>query len=864
MWEIFSFFNDINQASRKEPERYHFCNVPQILEKAELRDIWEQYEEKELEKRRIIAAKKKKIEEANPRRSLENLEDSLENKKRNKSKDKNKRNDEESGIFDRHEPFLDNLEEDENDDDDDIFDILNANPSKPKKRNKSKEPKEETKRHSKPPKPSVNYKDEDSAEFMIGRRDYNEHSDPRLRKEEEKTVKTKHIFEIVVKELRNVVILKKILKDLNRGNRESEESSESKYIQDVFVKYIFPLDDEQIVSDYIEFNPTKEDSFDFSVSMHSYHTYLLETDKSVVDSLKKCGESFTMSLSCLKENKDMNIGNIQMPIEDLINIVEDYDKTDAIDLEHKQSKVQRILFLYGTRFSEREDIQIGKMRVDIIYKREIVETTSNRAPGISVSNDLYLQKEIYINRKIPLKGYLKVNVGALSDLKGSLENIEYLMSLYNHPDSRESMCDRSILSAQQPDHNKRTENIDRKRALLKIKKEGFNIGIVESLFEETPELKDRFGINESRIIFNSLNPNFEYENEHRIKMDVGIFEHLKYRFAVFEVRHYFVHEENSLLDLGKREDREIDNDSEFHTDNRDYITLGYAKAPLANLITKSNGIDQDVAVLDQFNQKLGYLKLKMSLNYQSSKNLKLAKEPSEKPLEGKYYLGFSFVELISQHNRYLKSAIYEEEVKHLIFKFKWNGENHQVRYIPNEGVTELPLDINVYLINKLHFIEVDLNDKTFEKSATPVEIQLWTKIENKVQCLQDREELIGSVFVDVQSLIAKNKNFRLRNEAEGIINTHDGYYTVLNNQNNEIMKDRVGISTLLIRKEYEGQKEELEKMFYILHNQVRKTILNDFDLNLKGTLEVNDMKRIINTYFEDLNEIELVYKYLEF
>lgn len=552
-----------------------------------------------------------------------------------------------------------------------------------------------------------------------------------------------------------------------------------------------------------------------------------------------------------------------MPIEDFIKLVEDYENSEGIDMAHKQEKSSRILFLNGTRFSNRKDTLIGKMYVDLIYKREIVEATSNRNNGISVANDLYLQKEIYINRKIPLKGYLNVNIGTLSDLKNSLENIEYLMSLYNHPDSRDNLCDRSLLSAHD-ESNKRTENIDRKRALLKIQKEGLNIAVIESLFEETPELKDRFGTNESRVIFRSHNPNFEYENEHKIKMDTGIFEHIKYRFATFEVRHYFVQNENELLDLGRREDQISDSNSEFQTDNRDYITLGYAKVPMANLITKSNGINQEVAVLDQFNQKLGYLNIKMSLNYQSRKSLKLFKEPKEKFIEGKYFLGFSIIELISQNNKYFSGNIYNEEIKHLLFKFKWKGENHQIRYIPDKNITEFPLNITVYFINKMYLLEIDIDEKTFEESATPIEIQLWTKTENKSRCMKDKEELVGSVFIDIQNLISQRHNLRLRNEAQEIINTHDGYYTVLNNESNSLMQDRVGISTLLIRKESEGQKEQLEKMFYILHNQVRKSILDDYDLNLKGTIEINDMKKILNAFFEDREELDLVYKYLEY
>lgn len=394
-------------------------------------------------------------------------------------------------------------------------------------------------------------------------------------------------------------------------------------------------------------------------------------------------------------------------------------------------------------------------------------------------------------------------------------------------------------------------------------KEGLNIGVVESIFEETPELRDRFGTKESRVIFQTLHPNFEYQNEHRIWMNTAIFEHFKYRFAVFEVRHYFVNEDSDLLDLGRRKNQSNDPNAEFRTDERDYITLGWAKVPLANLITKSNGIDQDVAVLDQFNQKLGYLKIKMSLNYQSRKHMQLMKEPSEALYKGKYFLGFSFVELISQHNRYLRPEYMNKDVKNLIFKFKWKGDHHQVRYVPDDKIEELPLDITVYFINKLYLLEIDINDETFEESATPIEIQIWTKVENKTQCYKDKEALVGSIFVDVQTLIKGVHNFRLRNESKQVVNTHDGYYTVLNTQSNTIMLDRVGLSTMLIKKEEEGQKERIEKMFYILHNHARKSILDHYDLNLKGIIEISDMKKIVNTFFEDPEDIDLVYKYLE-
>lgn len=823
------------------------------------------YEEIEMEKRRIISAKNKKKSESNARKNLESIEDATmknnlapeddaTDRKSFENIDKSfkpKFDQDESGIFDKKP---EEAEEPNIDEDDEIFDILNDSPAEDKSK-PSRTRHEETKQ---PPS-----QHNETAEFVIGKKDYNQHIDSN--EGQQKTVKTKHIFEINVKELKNVPILKKILKDLNRGDKFSHGKVENKYIQDVFVKYIFPLDDEQITSDYLEYSPTSDDSMDYKVSMHSYHTYLLEPEKSVISSLGKCGESFTLSLSCLKDGQDMNIGNVTMPIDDLIRLAEDYEHVEGIDMNHKQAKSSRILFLHGTKFSQRQELLIGKMAVEFIYKQELVETNSNRGAGVSIANDLYLQKEVYINRKIPLNGYLNINVGALSDLKNSLENVEYLMSLYNDPDSRDNMCDRSLLSAHHFDENKRTDNIDRKRALLKIYKEGLNIGVTCSIFDESQALKERFGSHETNIIFRTLNPNFEYVHEYRLQMDTSIFEHLKYRFAVYEVRHYFVNNNDSLLDLGRKDDSRSEENSEFDTDKRDYITLGYAKVSLANLITKSNGIDQDVVVLDQFNQKLGYLKVKMSLNYQSKKNLKLMKEPAEKQIEGKYLLGFSFVELISQNNRYLTSYSMDTEIKHLVFKFKWNGENHRVRYIPEASTTdELPLNLKVYNIHKMLFVNLDINDETFEKSATPIEIQVWTKIENKTRCMNDKEELIGSVFVDLQTLLTQRLNPLLRNESQSTINTHDGYYTLVQNEEDTLMNDRLGLTTMIIKEEFAGQKEQLENMFYKLHNKVRPQILEDYDLNLKGTIEINDMKKVIDAHFKDRDELDFVYKYIDF
>ena len=643
--------------------------------------------------------------------------------------------------------------------------------------------------------------------------------------QDQKSVKVKHIFEINVVELRNFAILKKIIKDIDRGDKHSVNRNEVRYIQDVFVKYIFPLDDEQIVSDYVEFSPRTELSVDYKVSMHSYHNYVLEPNMSIMESLSKSDEWFTISLSWLKEGQEMNIGNHQMPIEDLIKLVEDYEAIEGGEIANKFSSEKRKLVFYGTVFSQRENCIIGKLDVEFKYKRELVEASSNRQPGVSVSNDLYLQKEVFMNRRIPLNGYLNVEIGELSDLKYSLDNIYHLISLYNDPDSRESLKNRTLLNANEDYAEDRIENIDHKRAILKIKRDGLNLAVVWSIFEQTDELKQRFGTHQTGVVFQTLHPNFNDQHEYRIKMDEMTYEHLKYRAAVFEIRHYFIKDSSTYLDLGREEEMKSDTTSEFQTDNRDYFTLGYARVPLVNMITKTNGVDQNIAVLDNFSQKLGYIRIKMSLNYQSKKRLEIYKQPEEKEnISGKYFLGFSFVELISQHNKYLQSRN-KDEIKHLVFKFKWNGINHQIRYIPeNISTRQYPLDINVYFINKMCLIDFDIDEATFEKSTTPIEIQLWTKVENKYEYLKDRDELIGSVFIGIQSLIGQKRNNRLKFDSTDIINSYDGYYTIINNETDSIKTDRLGITTMLIKNEYNGHKEALEKMFYIFYQHMRSEV----------------------------------------
>jgi len=50
----------------------------------------------------------------------------------------------------------------------------------------------------------------------------------------------------------------------------------------------------------------------------------------------------------------------------------------------------------------------------------------------------------------------------------------------------------------------------------------------------------------------------------------------------------------------------------------DFIVIGYIKVPLLQLITKNNGVDGDFSIFDEFKQKMGSLRLRITLNHHNS------------------------------------------------------------------------------------------------------------------------------------------------------------------------------------------------------------------------------------------------------
>lgn len=64
--------------------------------------------------------------------------------------------------------------------------------------------------------------------------------------------------------------------------------------------------------------------------------------------------------------------------------------------------------------------------------------------------------------------------------------------------------------------------------------------VMASVFDEDKELFKKFPMSKytSRLLFNTLTPIFNEGFEIGIQMDTNIFEYLKNKKAIFEVRHY--------------------------------------------------------------------------------------------------------------------------------------------------------------------------------------------------------------------------------------------------------------------------------------------------------------------------------------
>ena len=200
-----------------------------------------------------------------------------------------------------------------------------------------------------------------------------------------------------------------------------------------------------------------------------------------------------------------------------------------------------------------------------------------------------MHRETYVNRKIPLNAKLSVLIDRVSNLKESIENIEHFAKIQHSANARgfgqEDDLDYSAQDMYKSDlgnlgmtsmvhRRKNMQHLDRRRVLKHILKNGLNLIVNCSVFEEDQELVSKFDTAtqaktmtapdavepplgnlsryKTRMLFNSLNPVFGEVFELNLQMNTKIFEYLKNKRAVFEVRHYIIESQKQKVEKMRR------------------------------------------------------------------------------------------------------------------------------------------------------------------------------------------------------------------------------------------------------------------------------------------------------------------------
>lgn len=69
-----------------------------------------------------------------------------------------------------------------------------------------------------------------------------------------------------------------------------------------------------------------------------------------------------MSVALFQDNREYIIGNAHLPIEDLVDTIQQYEtRKGTFDRRTQKSFLSRTLFMYGTTYSQRENCIIGKL-----------------------------------------------------------------------------------------------------------------------------------------------------------------------------------------------------------------------------------------------------------------------------------------------------------------------------------------------------------------------------------------------------------------------------------------------------------------------------------------------------------------------
>lgn len=348
------------------------------------------------------------------------------------------------------------------------------------------------------------------------------------------------------------------------------------------------------------------------------------TNKQLATTNAQSTNLFNLSLALYQDGREFVIGNAQLPMEDLADLVIDYEqKQRSYNRKDQKAVMNRVIFLYGTSYSQRANCIIGKLAIEISYQSLPQYLTKQEAKSFKKEQKLikqglrgpnaytscFMQRETYINRKIPLNALLSVHIDKVTNLKESIENIEHFAKIntgvFDGLDNAPSNMSRG------------NTHVDRRRILTQILKHGMNLVVLSSIFDEDENLNQKFPDSKqsTRMLYNSLNPIYQETYSLQVQMDTKIFDYLKTKRAVFEVRHYI----NSQCQPSDAfNDRASQETLSQQMEGQDFITLGYVRVPLLHLITKNNGIDGDFVILDDYKQKMGALSLRIALNHHNT------------------------------------------------------------------------------------------------------------------------------------------------------------------------------------------------------------------------------------------------------
>lgn len=182
--------------------------------------------------------------------------------------------------------------------------------------------------------------------------------------------------------------------------------------------------------------------------METVHLYTLAKRDSITSVLenhmKQADQDiFTLRLVRYDNGKEFVIGNASVPIEDIVQLCDDAQNESFAPMM-TQKKLNRTYMIYGTQFSGREAIVIGKVILQINYHTVREYTQQNQPESqLDISQTMFnqanqqcfLQRETYINRKIPLNANISIQIDQIKGLKDSIQNIEHFSKIYQLSDS---------------------------------------------------------------------------------------------------------------------------------------------------------------------------------------------------------------------------------------------------------------------------------------------------------------------------------------------------------------------------------------------------------------------------------------------